>query len=370
MQPPSLTPGHYYSYDGVSTHPTFRVIVARTPAQVTALQPDIEKLLERTSQPDDVTGTPDYYLSVLREKKARPFVVAVYDRECLAGVFFAMKRCIWGISVGIVECGDLCGDGSLFLFAKHSPKTVEAALNTILRERLTWIARLSWNSETYSELKHAQEFYSSGNSTSRIVCLDKWSYLPLDNTYELFLNGLGRQTRRNMRYYRRRAEQQEWIFEGDIAPARADEAISSLYPLQEVGHKTSSELKSIQRKLADVPGTFFSGLRTKDGEWISIVGGWAKGTRLFILIQLNHAGYKKASVSMVLRSYLIETAIESGIRHLKFLGGCEGALRKYCRHLSDHLLVHRTNKLSRFSVWALARFFPSSSIGHVINPPQ
>ena len=58
----------------------FRVIVARSPIEVLDLQSDIEDLLSRTGHADDLTRTPAYFLATVREKKGRPFVVAVYDK--------------------------------------------------------------------------------------------------------------------------------------------------------------------------------------------------------------------------------------------------------------------------------------------------
>ena len=90
-----------------------------------------------------------------------------------------------------------------------------------------------------------------------------------------------------------------------------------------------------------MPGVFFSGLRTRDGKWISIIGGWMKGANMFILLQLNDARYAKESVSIVLRGYVIEKAIDTSTRRMKFIAGCEGALKKYCRLRISHLVVQR-----------------------------
>jgi hypothetical protein len=169
-----------------------------------------------------------------------------------------------------------------------------------------------------------------------------------------------------MRYYRRRAERAGWDFVSNIESETAWAVIESLYPLQEIG-RNRVQLNICQQQLTDVPGVFFSGLRTKEGEWISIIGGWVKGVNFFILLQMNDASYTKESVSTVLRSYLIESAIDAGIHRMKFIGGCEGILKKYCRLRISHLVVQRKSYLSRLSGRVVCWLFPSSKISNLFS---
>ena len=344
----------------------FRVIVARNPIEVLDLQSDIEDLLRRTGHSDDLTRTPAYFLASIREKKGRPFVVAIYDKFDLAGVAYCIKRCLFGIPVGIVECGDACGDGSILSSEECFDEVVDIAVRTILRERLTWLAQLGWISSTPNVVERAREQDRSGKMRTRALSFDVWSDLLLDQNYELFLARLGSHTRRNMRYYRRRAEQAGWEFVSNMESEAAWAAIEALYPLQGIG-RNRVQFSICRQQLADVPGLFFSGLRNKDGEWISIIAGWVKGVNVFILLQMNDASYAKQSVSIVLRSYLIEYAIDTGIRRMKFIGGCEGVLKKYCRLRISHLVVQRKSYFSRLSGCIICWLFPSSKIGNLFS---
>ena len=204
----------------------------------------------------------------------------------------------------------------------------------------------------------------------RLFALGLWHELWLPATYDLFLEKLGPQTRRNMRYYRRRAEKEGWTFVSDIGREEAFAAMTSLYPLRQAGRKNWAELTGAERNLSEVPGAFFSGLRTATGEWISVLGGWVRGANMFILMQLNNATYPKASLSTVLRSYVIEKAIDSGIRHIKFIGGCEGSLKTYCRpERTCHLLVQKRDPFSQMVIEAVRRLFPTSLIGDLCSRP-
>lgn len=251
----------------------FKVIVARNPTEVLDLQSDIEGLLRRTGHSDDLTRTPAYFLSILWEKKARPFVVAVYDESNLAGIAFCVKRCLFGIPVGIVECGDGCGDGSIISSEECFDEVVDIAVRTILREKSTWLVQLGWGSDTPSVVERAREHERSGNIRTRALSFDVWNDLWLDENYELFLARLGSRTRRNIRYYRRRAEQAGWYFVTNIGFETAWAAIESLYPRQEIG-KNRAQLSVCRRQLAEIPGVFFPACApgTENGS-ASSVGG-------------------------------------------------------------------------------------------------
>jgi hypothetical protein len=190
----------------------------------------------------------------------------------------------------------------------------------------------------------------------------------LEDTYEGFLNRLGSQTRRNMRYYRRRAEQEGWSFVREIGREDAAAAIAFLSRFQNVGEKDAEQLRLLQQRFELVPGAFFSGLRSGDGTWLGVVGGWRRGSTLFVILQMNHSEFAKASVSTVLRSYLIEAVIGSGVSHIKFLGDCQGILKKYCGIRVNHLLLcPSTNFFSSLGTRTVCWLFPGSSIGTIIS---
>ena len=116
--------------------PSLRVLTARTPIQVRELLPDVEDLLRRTDQRDDLTGTTAYFLNLIQEKRARPLALAIYDGASLVGIVYAFKRCRFGISMGVVEGGDSCGDGFLFAAEDLIDQVLDIALECILREKI------------------------------------------------------------------------------------------------------------------------------------------------------------------------------------------------------------------------------------------
>jgi hypothetical protein len=216
----------------------FRVGIARTPNEVLALEDEIGDLLRRAGQPDDLTRTPEYFLAQIRAKKARPYVVTVYDiGRNLIGIVYGARRCLGGVPLGIVECGDWHGDGSILALKEYFSAVVDIAIGQILDERLVRVARVSWNSAASGGADGALRVHQAGTVTASTFQREVWHDLRLEDSYERFLEMLGRQTRRNMRYYRRSAEREGWSYEANIPSEEASFAIEQLYPQQNVGQK-------------------------------------------------------------------------------------------------------------------------------------
>ena len=133
-----------------------------------------------------------------------------------------------------------CGDGSIISSEECFDEVVDIAVRTILREKSTWLVQLGWGSDTPSVVERAREHERSGNIRTRALSFDVWNDLWLDENYELFLARLGSRTRRNIRYYRRRAEQAGWYFVTNIGFETAWAAIESLYPRQEDREESST----------------------------------------------------------------------------------------------------------------------------------
>ncbi|HEY7337655.1 MAG TPA: GNAT family N-acetyltransferase [Bryobacteraceae bacterium] len=341
----------------------FSVIPARNLTDILRLEPDVNDLLKRTGYSKDLTKTFPYFLATAQAGKGRPFAVAVYRNSLLAGIAYCIKRCLFGIPVGIVECGDLCGDGGILASEEYFDEVADLAWNAILRERFTWLCQLGgMNAAAYPSGREG-----SGETAARVVSFEIPVHLQLDSTYDAFLSRLGPQTRRNMRYYRRRAERARWEFESNIERREALAGMASLFPAQEI-KGNGARLRLSQKVLAELPEAFFSGLRDTNGKWISIMGGWVSEGTAFVLIQLNHARYAKDSVSIVLRSYVLEWMMNAGIRRMKFIGGCEGALKRYCCPMRvSHLLVRRDSYLARLGERIVCRLFPVSKVNYLFS---
>jgi len=90
------------------------------------------------------------------------------------------------------------------------------------------------------------------------------------------------------------------------------------------------ELERCLAMIEAMPTRLLFGLRQRNGDWISLAGGWCVGDRAILNMQLNDQRLIRDSLSLVLRSYLIEALIERGFRELVFWAGASPPLSLYC----------------------------------------
>lgn len=165
------------------------------------------------------------------------------------------------------------------------------------------------------------------------------SQLMLPNHYETFLESLGHQTRRNFRYYRRRSEAANVQFIDKLSIEEFASAASTLQ--SETLIKSGS--KAIKRAIEMISATerpLLVGLRHRDGEWLSILGGWYESDRAVIFLQMNSdRRHRNASLSIVLRGYLLEWFILRGVKKVVFWAGSGGQLSRYAEYIPS-IAVH------------------------------
>jgi hypothetical protein len=151
-------------------------------------------------------------------------------------------------------------------------------------------------------------------------------YLPLGSTFEQTLAGLGRHTRRNLRYYRKRVETllgaefvpQARLSRDEFIRSNVDSANPVSTAVAAWRHDTFAR---------GAAGMMFAGVRSKDGRWLSVIGGRRCGPVLEIDWQMNSGEMPRLSLSTVMRSYLLEHEVKLGTRTLVFNGGTPHTMR-------------------------------------------
>ncbi len=204
---------------------------------------------------------------------------------------------------------------------KQDPESGQSPLSTLRRPQL---ASHLWTSQTR----------------------DVQDRLALGSTFEETLSRLGKRTRTHLRSFRRRLEEEvPCDFFSDVAALiPADDCAS----LERLNH---SSLKPLPqdifnhqfRSTAQLSGGFVSGLRSKDGIWLALVGGWRQNDTTWIQWQMNSTGYEKLSLGTVLRSFFIEHEVARGTRWLAFHGGTSHSMHHAfpVEHVVD-LVVRRS----------------------------
>jgi hypothetical protein len=145
--------------------------------------------------------------------------------------------------------------------------------------------------------------------------------LTLGHTYDETLAKFGKRTRVNLRYYRKRLlTELDCEFIADALPLLKEEDFLSL---NASAQNKLPELECKRRFCAarDLNGGFLVALRRRQGELLSIVGGWRQGTTTVMHHQMNASGYERYSLSTAMRSFLLESEIERGTKSLIFYHG-------------------------------------------------
>ncbi len=166
-------------------------------------------------------------------------------------------------------------------------------------------------------------FHSSAGS--------RHSRLSLPGDYESFLRSLGRHTRRNLRYYRRRFETAGNSYVENLSPDEYKIISQELRGKSRIPTQSNILERSIDLlKAAERP--LLAGLHAADGRWLSVITGWREENRVAFFSQLNRdIDHPHDSLSMVLRGYVFESLITAGVHTLDFWWGTAGPLVRYAK---------------------------------------
>ena len=146
-------------------------------------------------------------------------------------------------------------------------------------------------------------------------------FLELGPTFDDTLARLGRLTRRNIRYYRRRFEARvSCQLLPDVRPHLTLDELRA-FNRQCINPVPDEEIDLRWRTVCISPESFTIGLRTAAGEWLSIAAGWRHGSTTVLHWQMNAAGYEHHSICTVMRSFFLEHEVQAGARRLLMYGG-------------------------------------------------
>jgi hypothetical protein len=166
--------------------------------------------------------------------------------------------------------------------------------------------------------------------------------LNLEPTFQATLAKLGKKTRFNLGYYRRRLEAAiPCEFIADARGLLRDEEIEALNS----GSLNPFSLSDFQQQYESscgLPGGFLLGLRSSRGKWLSLIGGWRQGSVTVLYWQMNTAGYEKLSIGTAMRSYFLEHEVNHGATTLVFYGGTPHPMHNsFVREEATDLIVKR-----------------------------
>jgi hypothetical protein len=258
----------------------------------------------------------------------KPHVVLVKRREEVVGIFYARERMLGNYATGLFHLDTTLGSMPV---AEHCSRdqVFLAALKALLEQVRVRALRLIIPPDGVEE-HAARVFFSSLQFEVLSTVVERQHrVVKLRSSYEDFLDSLGKRTRRNFRYYRRRFEADGHRFVNGLSLSEFMEATFLLLQRNVIG-VNSVDLQCASKMIGETQQPLLVGLRHGNGQWLSTLGGWYDHHRVVVIAQVNNdQEYPQYSLSSVLRAYLCEKLIEQGITEVVFWGGVVGPLHQY-----------------------------------------
>lgn len=340
--------------------PRFLILDSRE--AILDLGPALEALAERCDQAGAMHWLP-YFLDRAVTGCRTPLLVLRLRTECGPGVplkpddleaaamFFEYR--ILGLRIGAVATADAVGFTSVIAPGGERTRMAGAAARALI-ERGAAVVLATCEGDAplvqlsrFPTLAYAR-FAFQQRSVGRV--------LPLLASLDATLAQMGKSTRFNLRYYRRRLEREHRCeYVADAVPALAGLDLQELNAAS-LNPVAPEEFARRVRCATELPGSFLSGLRTRDGRWLSLVGGWRQADTVVLHWQTNAAGFERYSLCTAMRSFLLEHEIGRGAKKLLIYGGTSHPMsRAFKQDAVVDLLVQRGGVQAAALRWA-ARF--------------
>jgi hypothetical protein len=327
--------------DAASTIARATVHVVRGDDSILRLQRVLDDLCARCGQPgvmDDIRyflakpGTLKRVPHLLLVSKARSLDLERLTADDLLGAVLLYRYMLLGCGIGTFSTNDRSGRGGLVAPAALRSAVAETVSRSLMaRGALTVL--ISFRDEGSADVRADS---SEGRSSKGSTIEDKsarWAwreretpdYLPLDKSFEATISKLGTRTRRNLRYYRKRAEAELGCV---FLPAVEISKREFLDFNRECMYARPAKVASWRYdSLKNIGTPLFMGIKDGQGRWLSLLGGRRTRAGTEILWQMNRAGKSPYSLSIVMRSYFMEHEIAHGMTKLYMEGGTGHPMR-------------------------------------------
>jgi Acetyltransferase (GNAT) domain len=277
------------------------------------------------------TQGPRFFMASLTPNQWTPNVMVVRQGTAIVGLVYMKERKICGFRTGVVFSDATLGY-SMVCEPDQRGEVLEAALRSLLGAKHIRGVRLMAPSEGV-ELPAAQTAAAAAKAE---ICYGPLRYhwlIPLAFPYEAFVDKLSYKARRNLRTARKRVEAAGHHYVEHLDFAEFETAAYELLKRSVVGGDREGVERAL-RVFSEIEGPIFVGLRHHNGELMAILGGWHGPDHPIVFFQMNNErDYRTASLSQVLRAYLIEDLISQGHRGLLFWAGLAGPLARISRPL-------------------------------------
>jgi hypothetical protein len=325
----------------------FQALVLSGHADVLAQSSLLENLAERCDQAGAMSWL-GYFLGASNFKGKHPYVVLVMmpgadtssprlEDVHAAALLFEYR--VLGMSTGAFSTDDWAGFRTVI-----APEAERAAMSVMAADALlaygAQMVLISYGQHPglARPLMPVMRLPAMWVSGRRPVAMS----LLLEPTVKATLAKLGKSTRFNLGYYRRRLQAVEPCeFVGNAADFLNEQELeglnsTSLNPIDPVEFRRQYECA------CNLSGGFLLGLRNRQGKWLSLIGGWRQGDVTVLHWQMNASGYEKYSLGTAMRSYFLEHEVERGAKKLIYYGGTPHSMgNSFEREEVTDLIVRR-----------------------------
>lgn len=325
-----------------------RIALLTTASNLRKLGSEIDALRKRCGADEDISLDPEHFLAGTSRER-RPCAVACWDEDVLVGLVYCTEHWERGWQTGYAVGGDFTGRGLLLCKAEHEPAILGAAVPCIVAHGVHSL-HLRRVPQTTAPARFPGLVVKQRNA---MITGDR---MPLGSSYDDFLRSLGQHTRRNLRYYRRKASEAGIHFDPQVGPADFKLQLEELNVRSHFSAKTS-HVERDDRLMALYGGGLRVALRGGDGRAVALLCGFRVAERFYVLTQWNDRSLGRLSLSNVLRGHLVEYLIQAGCRELVFVGGTSLSFGRFCAPQPfELLLLDREKGLPAFLKRLFAHF--------------
>jgi hypothetical protein len=322
--------------------------IVSSPAEILELTPFVSGI---EAEPGMLA--PRFFLASIVRRNWKPCVVVVSKGSRIAGLLFCKERILARMATGIAF-GDATLGGMIAARPEETESVFHCAVEALFKHMVALRFRVGADQLALMESVKVQADIYSRPVTHH-------AHLELPKTYDAFLKQTGLSTRRNLRRYRRRSEAIGNEFSAKLDFAGFCTAARTLFANASY-KKSKDELERALEMISAMPkcSQLMVGIRRANGEWVALAGGWHESHRVVLNVQLNDCRCGRESISIVLRSYLIEMLISQGFQEIVFWAGTSGPFRHYTVPREEFM----TYVDARSYRWRLARMACSTLTRH------
>lgn len=288
----------------------------------------------------------------------------------LLGTLLVYEYSVAGLRSGLFTTNDRSGRTSLI--------AAPDLRSTLVSFAAAWLIERGAHLVMLSVAAGLDEDRSSGKPHLNTAIPSRWAtrtrsiphFLPLRSTFDETLAQIGQRTRSNMRYYRRRAEKDlGCVFHPEMSMTRRELTAFNRDCMYAVPNRVACwRLRTLHQLSEPV----LMGLRDRDGRLISLIGGRRLGKSTEVLWQMNRSDLPQYSLSLVLRTYLLEHEIARGVERFYIEGGSSHPIRYSFLHRNIvDLAVTRHSLRASLVFWlSRRRINPENDLAAMLIDPS